>query len=373
MKLKLKKKNVVIALVILIVILIEIINPFKIIANNKLRDLNYGEKSSKYIIEYGLKNDVLKSDYSKFIDINVTNKDFNVDNFGYYKDLVYYEKSNDLKLINFLIEKGYSASDINCILKTGNVESIEEFLLKDRVSSDVINSFLVFDFAKLVNLDKYIEYKELNVCTYEDAVLYINLGLDREFYTEYTDVIEFGYTMLVNKYNKLSSDFIPSDLISFPEQYCKGECEMGNSVMVSAFGQMATALYNEQGLNIYANSAYRSYSEQEEVYNRYLKLNGKNYVLNYVSLPGFSEHQTGLGVDIKAGSSNTFSGTKESKWLKENAYKYGFILRYEADKQDITGYKSEEWHYRYVGVDVAKYIYENDITLEEYCVKYLYN
>ena len=319
-----------------------------------------------------LLNILLNNEYSEFINVNILDKDFDVNNYDYYKSLGYYEDSNDLKLINSLIEKGYTASDIDCILKTGDVTSIQEFLLKDRVSSDVINNFLSFDFAILANLDKYIEYKELNVCEYEDSILYINLGLDREFYADYSEVNEFSYTMLVNKYNKLSSEFVPDDLISFPDEYCYGSCAIGNSVMVDAFGNMAKDLYNEKGLNIYANSAYRSYGDQEATYNRYLNAYGQNYVNNYVSKPGFSEHQTGLGVDIKAGSSNTFKGTEESKWLKSNAHKYGFILRYKADKQDITGYRSEEWHYRYVGVDIAKYIYENDMTLEEYCVRFLF-
>lgn len=373
MKLRLKKKNAIIAASIMVVVLIEIINPFNLIASNKLQDLNYGKKSSKYIIKYGLKNDVLDNQYSEFIDKNISDKNFKVDYYDYYKELGYYKKSNDVNLVNSLIEKGYSALEIDCILKTGTIDSIKEFLLRDKLEGDAITKFLVFEFADLRNLDKYIEYKELNVCTYEDAVLYINLGLDREFYTDYNDVKNFSYTMLVNKYNKLSSDFVPNDLISFPSEYCSGECEQGNKTMVEAFSLMANDLYNEKGLKIYANSAYRSYSEQEETYDRYLKLYGEKYVYNNVSLPGFSEHQTGLCVDVKAGSNKIFKGTEESKWLKSNAHKYGFILRFEASKQEITGYKSEEWHYRYVGTKVASYIKENKITFEEYYVRFLYN
>lgn len=371
MKLRLKKKNAIIATSIMVVVLIEIINPFNLIANNKLQDLNYDKKSSKYIIKYGLKNDVLNSEYSEFINKNIADKSFKVDYYDYYKELGYYKKSNDINLVNSLIEKGYSALEIDCILKTGTIDTIGEFLLRDKVDGDAITKFLVFEFAHLENLEKYIEYKELNVCTYEDTVLYINLGLDREFYTDYTDVKDFSYTMLVNKYNKLSSDFIPLDLISFPSQYCSGECEQGNKTMIDAFDKMASALYNETGLNIYANSAYRSYIDQQETYDQYLKLYGENYVYNNVSLPGFSEHQTGLCVDVKAGSNKVFKGTKESKWLKSNAHKYGFILRFEANKQEITGYKSEEWHYRYVGVEVASYIKENKISFEEYYVRFL--
>ena len=104
--------------------------------------------------------------------------------------------------------------------------------------------------------------------------------------------------------------------------------------------------------------------ETSNVSNDMELIGGSKY---YVYIYGFNDNDGG------SGSSNTFKGTDESKWLKENAYKYGFILRYEADKQEITGYKSEEWHYRYVGLEAAKYIYENDITLEEYCVRFLYN
>ena len=84
--------------------------------------------------------------------------------------------------------------------------------------------------------------------------------------------------------------------------------------------------------------------------------------------PGHSEHQTGLAVDIMGSNNdyNLFAESKEFEWMKNNAYKYGFILRYPEHKENITGFKYEPWHYRYVGKDVAKYIYENKLSLEEY-------
>jgi len=91
----------------------------------------------------------------------------------------------------------------------------------------------------------------------------------------------------------------------------------------------------------------------------------------YVALPGQSEHQTGLAMDVTSesanwGLSNNFGETNEGKWLKDNCYKYGFILRYPEGKEDITGYNYEPWHIRYVGKKVSTYIYTNNITLEEF-------
>ena len=87
--------------------------------------------------------------------------------------------------------------------------------------------------------------------------------------------------------------------------------------------------------------------------------------------PGFSEHQTGLSFDIGSRSSNVFANSKEYTWMLENAYKYGFILRFPKKYESITGFRNEPWHYRYVGIDIAKYIYDNDISYEEYYAMFL--
>ena len=88
---------------------------------------------------------------------------------------------------------------------------------------------------------------------------------------------------------------------------------------------------------------------------------------------GYSEHQTGLALDIVTygASMDTFENTDEFKWLSDNAYKYGFILRYPKGKEKLTGYSYESWHYRYVGKDVAKKIHDLDITYDEYYAYYI--
>lgn len=362
-KLRLKKKNAFIALAIVIFIIIEIINPTKLIAVSKLIKMKYSKEASQKIIKLGLKNDILENEYNKFIDLNVIDENFNNEYYDYYKDINYDKKIN-MNIVNKLKEKGYSSKETSLILKREKESDIENFLEKDKYDS--IISYLEYDYAKLMNLDRYINYKNKNGLSFEEVVTNVNLGLDNEFYTNYREVDKFNFTMLVNKYNKLSSSFVPDDLISFSSLYCKGNCPSDNKEVVNAFERMAKDLYEEEKLNIYVNSAYRSYKEQEETYNRLTKLYGSNYD---VAKAGFSEHQTGLCVDIKAGSSNTFKGSKEEKWLNNNAYKYGFILRYPSNKVKITGY-NEVWHYRYVG-SIAEDVKKSGLTFDEYYVKYL--
>ena len=122
---------------------------------------------------------------------------------------------------------------------------------------------------------------------------------------------------------------------------------------------------------IYLNivSRYRSYDVQEYLYKSYEEK--YTNVDTFSAKPGYSEHQTGLAFDLngedqETSSNEKFEGTEQYKWLNENAYKYGFILRYPKDKIDITGYKFEPWHYRYVGTEISYALKDRDITLEEY-------
>lgn len=169
--------------------------------------------------------------------------------------------------------------------------------------------------------------------------------------------------ILVNKENKLNSDFKPNTLVKVTR------CSLGNFYLeeetATAYEYMCLNLIDE-GLNISINSAYRSYEEQEKLYDDYLKLYGKSYVNKYVAVPGYSEHQTGLALDLESLDCDIFKNSKEYRWIKNNAYKYGFILRYQEGKENITGYNAEEWHIRYVGRKAAEYIYKNNITFEEY-------
>ena len=149
-------------------------------------------------------------------------------------------------------------------------------------------------------------------------------------------------------------------------EYSKGNIKLVEEAYLS-FKQMAESA-KKDNLKIRIISAYRSYDYQKNLYNNYLKNDSQANVDSYSARPGFSEHQTGLAIDIdnEVLSYDKFHLTQEFGWMKENCYKYGFILRYDINKEDITGYQYEPWHYRYVGLKVSEYIYRNKITFEEY-------
>ena len=135
----------------------------------------------------------------------------------------------------------------------------------------------------------------------------------------------------------------------------------------SSFEKLSKEAKNNN-MNIIAMSSYRSYEYQVNLYNRYVNEDGKEEADTYSGRPGHSEHQTGLAVDVynvKETYTN-FERTKEFNWMQEHAHEYGFILRFPKGKENETGYQYESWHYRYVGEEIAKYIHDNNITLEEY-------
>ena len=140
-----------------------------------------------------------------------------------------------------------------------------------------------------------------------------------------------------------------------------------------AFKEMHEAA-NQNGIYLMVNSSFRDYASQLRVYDNYKNNHGEEYADKIAARPGFSEHQTGLALDIfsiKSSAQATFKDSDAYQWLKENSYKYGFILRYPENLENITGYNFESWHYRYVGKDLAKKVYESGLTYDEYYAYYI--
>ncbi|MGI8383732.1 D-alanyl-D-alanine carboxypeptidase family protein [Robertmurraya sp. P23] len=179
---------------------------------------------------------------------------------------------------------------------------------------------------------------------------------------------------LVNKMFALPESYNPTDLVKPNVSFSFGDQTIEKSLMRQEAAIALEKMFAEakaSGIELYAVSGYRSYDRQQILFDAEVKKSGEEMAAQVVAVPGNSEHQSGLAMDISAKSANlglteSFGETNEGKWLAANAHKYGFILRYPKGKETITGYQYEPWHFRFVGVDAAQTIFEKNITLEEY-------
>ncbi|MGL5354342.1 MAG: M15 family metallopeptidase [Clostridium sp.] len=175
--------------------------------------------------------------------------------------------------------------------------------------------------------------------------------------------------MLVNDKYYLNKDFVPVNLevvnISFSGAASKEEKQMEYEASKAMEKLVQGAL--EDGIYLYGVSGYRSFELQQHIYDVNVSNNGQEYTNSYIAIPGRSEHQTGLSMDIGDASGNLIEKEEQVGWINNNSYKYGYIVRYPKGKESITGYNYEPWHIRYVGVEVASEIYNKNITFEEYC------
>ncbi|MCR5583844.1 MAG: M15 family metallopeptidase [Lachnospiraceae bacterium] len=182
------------------------------------------------------------------------------------------------------------------------------------------------------------------------------------------------YTFLVNREHPLSENYEPDDLVKISHSLNPTSSEDKyklRSYAATAFDEMCDDAFQTKGLNIVGVSGYRSYDRQYNLYAGYLVRDGISHTNYYSAQPGTSEHQSGLAIDISCQSCgydlvNSFAKSPEGKWVSDNAWRYGFILRYSEDDVDITGYAYEPWHIRYVGIPLAYYLYNSGLTLEEY-------
>lgn len=235
---------------------------------------------------------------------------------------------------------------------------------------DELSPFSGLPYFLAENDERYIDHKSIKPeLPYETIVAYVNIGIDRLFYTN-VNVIEDpnSIAVLVNKYNKLPDDYVP-ELSMIDPAYC--DLTRGRQYLRPEAKAPFEKMCNDAkalGLNISAYGSYRSIPAQKYIWNREIK-EGKTVeeVDNFHARGGYSEHNTGLAVDV-VGIVYSVENTKEFRWYKENAHRYGFIIRYARDKEFITGYKYEPWHLRYVGVEAATAVYESGLSYEEYCM-----
>ena len=197
-----------------------------------------------------------------------------------------------------------------------------------------------------------------------------------EDYEQYMDANDEKYLILVNKSSTVDQSYKPESLVKVKDSHKDIELlETAEKALEAMFTEMRANGFD----NVSVTSAYRSYSYQSSLFNTYLNdeiASGLSYekakerVLTYSAYPGTSEHHTGLAVDLITSSMSeldeSFADDPVYPWLLENAWKFGFILRYPKDKTEITGYSFEPWHYRFVGRYHAYKIYSEGLCLEEY-------
>ena len=187
---------------------------------------------------------------------------------------------------------------------------------------------------------------------------------------------DLSIDVLVNKENMLSIDYIPKNMYIVDNNennfrnYLIDNIKPMLRIEVKPYIEKLIYDANNNGINIIVDSAFRSGNYQQMILDKVISEKG-NETYKLVALPGTSEHQTGLAVDFAIYENGIYNDDikeddKEAIWLKDNAWKYGFILRYPKGKEDITGFNFEPWHYRFVGLELALELYQTNLTLEEY-------
>lgn len=356
-KRRLKKRIYFILLIIILLI-------FILIKNKTNININYSTEAIKIIDENNLKN-IYNKEYSKTLDEVLKNNKYNIQYIEKYIVINYREEDNFIDNINKYLEKGYSGKEINDIYKLSK-KNQEKLLNKNKIDFkdyiDIIN-------FNVDNYERYNDYKNNNKnLELSKIVTYVNINLDKEFYTDIKTVIPNDYTTIVNKYNRLDKDYKPSDLVTVFDN------KMGYKlvdVAENAYEKFIEAA-KKDGFTFVSTTTYRTYSFQNTLYTNYVKKDGVKEADTYSARPGHSEHQLGLAVDL---DDPNYSGErlndKDYEWVLNNSYKYGFIVRYPHNSEDITGYMEEPWHIRYLGVELATKVYESKLTYDEYYDIYL--
>ena len=225
-------------------------------------------------------------------------------------------------------------------------------------------TYLALPNGSLQTLERCLDYaRDYPDLTPAQVVLTVNLGLDRPFYQGWDVIAQPSDPLvLVNKYHALPDDYSP-ELVELDSRSGSGSL---TPQAAQAVIQMADAA-RADGISLRSVSAYRSYDSQAGVYQRNVQQYGTALTDTFSARPGHSEHQTGLALDINVARTTAhFERTAEYAWLQAHCAQFGFLLRYPQDKQEITGYRFEPWHYRYVGVETAQACTQQGLTFDEY-------
>ena len=273
-----------------------------------------------------------------------------------------YKQSYDYKLL--LV--GYKEDEVKTIkdkLNNGEIDNLMELKYDKNIVKFMNEKYFIYK-----NLSKYLEYKKDNKLeSYTNIVTIINTEANIDWFdnTKETDISK-KELMLVNRLYGLSKDYEPDDIIDVPSQYAYTGVKISNSIMDNIVALIDAA--SDEGYTFVLADGYRSYSEQESIFERYKNAYGYSEADRIAARAGHSEYQTGISFTIVP-LYKEYDKPKESleyKWLSDNAYRYGFIFRFPEDKTDITGFEASTWRLRYVGSEAANIIKSENLCFEEY-------
>ena len=364
-------KKLKICLIILLIILIIttiIITIFKLLEpkNETVVNNQYSKEAISVMKDKNLYEEINNKEYSKTIEVLLEDNNIKKEYLNDYYKITYQDIPNFSTKINKLLEKNYNSEEINYIIQ--NMEDIDILLNMNYIDILAFKDIHNFDQN---NLERYVNYQKQNTeYDLKTIVTYVNIGLDQEGYSIYTEYTkkeaENDLTILVNKYHKLPDDYEPSDLVPLSynsNYYLRKEA-------ADAFENLSDAALLE-GVIFYPFSPYRSYETQKKLYNNYKNRDGEQKADTYSARPGFSEHQLGLAVDVRSNTLSDNLTPEHYEWMLNNSYKYGFIVRYPKGKQHITQFMEEPWHLRYLGVELATKVHSTGLTYDEYYDLYM--
>ncbi len=346
------------------------INDVIVISNKQLLDLSYNETLASCLYLDMDSATIRKCvDYAKR-NIEAKPEDIIVLNEKQLLDMKY-----DAVLANYLhldmdgatIRKCVDYSKKHSEIETKDIIQIINFGLEKIEPSKQLLDLIYADFFMPTRIERYLNlYQNNNSYTPRQVVEIVNCDADQPFYTNTMPAdLSKGVLVIVNKFNYLKSDYVPDNLVVVDRKYSSEGARMDKTAY-DAFVEMCEAARKQQlEIKFIGDNGYRSYETQEDIYIYKQQTAGTEEADTRGARPGYSEHQTGLTVDITAYPLNG-NGKYTYVWLKENCWEYGFIVRYQAGKEHLTGYIREDWHYRYVGKEVALFIKEHDITFDEY-------
>lgn len=327
----------------------------RILDTDEIIDISNWNKiaNDHHYLEYqtykNYKNNLSKKEIIKYIDT-------------FYQD--YYQQLKKLK---------YSYKEIIQLMKIADLEDFK-MITNNKYSYSKIKPYLSIKGMSFKDIYKYIASNKEPI----QAVLtttYPFIDAKNKVDQEYEILEPENTLVLIKKGFILPKDYEPKDLV---EPNIPIASDTKNRKLRKDAAKALEQMYQDalkQDYHLVLNSGYRSYASQTKIYDEYFKKYDEVTAAGLVAKPGSSEHQLGLGVDLTSQSvidkkRLVFGDTEEYKWVIKNAYKYGFILRYPKNRSSLTGTANEPWHFRYVGKKVAKIIYDNNWTLEDYILKY---